>query len=113
MPSPALPILLAAALLAAVPPASAAPGPCQIAVEEADPLADRVELLAEYERLPQHCLKAIFHECTSAAGSTLMDFASAAMCSLSYEALLKQGFGGSFQALLAWWRAERVAPSAR
>jgi hypothetical protein len=115
MNSLALRALLAAACLgAAVPaPALAANPGCVIAVEEADPMRDRAGLLAQYERLPAHCLKAILHECGAVASRSLLDFGSAAMCSIGYEALLKQGFNGNFQALLAWWRSERPEPPAR
>lgn len=107
MPAATLPLLLATAIVLAAAPAPArATESCTIMRAEADPLADRAGLLAEYERLPRQCLETIFRECTAAAGRALLDLGSAAMCSLNYEALLKQGFNGNFHALMAWWRNE-------
>jgi hypothetical protein len=80
---------------------------CQAPALEADPLLDRTGALSRYEQLPRDCLQAIFHRCSSAAGSSLLDFDSAANCSIAYEAFLKQGFAGDFRALLAWWRTQR------
>lgn len=65
-------------------------------------------MLARYEQLPSHCLKAIFLRCSAQANQQLMDFDSAASCSIGYEALLKRDFAGDFQALMAWWRSQRT-----
>jgi hypothetical protein len=73
----------------------------------AHPLGSREETLAQFEALPPACLKSMFMACTAAASETFMDLGSAATCSIGYEALLKRGFDGNFNALLAWWRAER------
>lgn len=103
-------LLAAAAILATLPAAAAEPaGQCSIPGEGTDPLADRAGILAQYERLPQPCLQAIFTACTAASSRTLLDFGSAAVCSFGYEALLRQGFGGNFRALLAWWQGQRDA----
>jgi hypothetical protein len=108
----ALPFVMAAAtLLVAAPGALATTaGNCELPAQDADLLADRETMLQRYERLPQHCLKAIVHACTAASAQALLDFGSAAACSFSYEALLKNGFGGNFHALMAWWRSERREP---
>ncbi len=111
MDARALPFLVAAAMLAASPAANAATGACELPAQEADVLAERDTLLQRYERLPQHCLQAIFRECTAASAQSLLDFGSAAVCSLGYEALLKNGFNGNFHALIAWWRSERPQPA--
>jgi hypothetical protein len=106
----ALRCLLAAAALAVASPAGAtdpASESCRIPGEGTDPLRDRAGILAQYERLPQSCLHAIFTACTAAANQTLLDLSSAAVCSFGYEALLRQGFGGDFRQLMAWWRAQR------
>ena len=115
MPATALPALLAAACLFAAAPASAQAGDatCTIATEEADPLADRQALIAEYERLPARCLQSIFRHCTEASERTLLDLGSAAMCSIGYEALLRQRFGGDFHALMAWWRDDQPQTRSR
>ena len=106
--------LAAASALAAAFPGTAevAPGTTEVAPAQCElpagaPLANRVELLAQYERLPPSCLRSLFAQCSAAAGQGLLDFDSAATCSFGYEALLKQGFGGNFHALLAWWEGER------
>ncbi|RYF18982.1 MAG: hypothetical protein EOO30_01170 [Comamonadaceae bacterium] len=101
----------ASALVVAAAAASEPPPSCELPAAGADPLADRAGILAQYERLPRPCLAAIFDACTQAAGTTLLDFSSAAVCSFGYEALLKQGFDGNFSALLAWWRNQRSEPT--
>jgi hypothetical protein len=110
-----LPFLLAAVLLATAPGARAEGHPgCELPSSEAvDPLADRAGLLSRYEQLPRACVEAVFRECTVAADRGMLDLASAAVCSFSYEALLRQKFGGNFNALLAWWQAEGRANSTR
>jgi hypothetical protein len=100
-------LLAAAAVTASVPAAAEVPPPCELPASETDPLSDRAGILAQYERLPQACLREIFSACSAAASHTLLDFGSAAVCSFGYEALLKQGFGGNFRALMAWWAAQR------
>lgn len=77
----------------------------------AHPLAGRAESLSRYEAMPPQCLKAMFMVCTEAARTQLLDLGSAAACSIGYEALLRSGFGGNFQALMAWWRTQRSASS--
>ena len=109
MQARALRCLVAAAVVLATPPAAAetADSDCHLPASEVDPLADRAGILAAYEGLPQSCLQDIFTACSRAASHTLLDFASAAVCSFGYEALLKQGFGGNFRALLTWWSSQR------
>jgi hypothetical protein len=106
----ALPFVIAAAAacMAAAPAARAAPPGCALPTGM-DPLAERQELLAEFERLPQQCLEGIFRECTAASSQGFLDLGAAAVCSFGYEALLRQGFGGNFHALMAWWRSEKQA----
>jgi hypothetical protein len=97
----------AAALVLGAGASEAEPDACELPGAQADPLTDRAALLAQYERLPHACLTALFEACTDAAGSSLLDFGSAAVCSFGYEALLKQAFHGNFGALMAWWRSQR------
>lgn len=104
-----LPMLLAVALTAALPAVAgdrAAPS-CELPASAVDPLTDRAGVLAQYERLPRACLHEIFAACSTAASESLLDFGSAAACSFGYEALLSQGFGGNFRALMAWWQAQK------
>lgn len=109
MHAPRLRCLAAAAVLAFALPASAEdPAGCDVAEAERNPLAERAERLEQLARLPPQCLKEIVRACSSAAQNTLLDLGSAASCSIGYEALLQTGFGGDFQALLAWWRTARA-----
>jgi hypothetical protein len=110
MNASALRCLLAAAAISVAPWAWAEPlaESCQLPGSDVETLVNRSALLAEYERLPHSCLQEIFRACTLASNEGLLDFSSAAVCSFGYEAWLKQGFGGNFRALLAWWRAQEA-----
>ncbi len=70
-------------------------------------MMDRRGALAAYEALPPDCLKQIYLSCAAEANQTMLDFGRAMVCSLSHEALLRQGFQGDFSALMEWWRAHR------
>jgi hypothetical protein len=108
MHCPALCGLLLAAVATAAWPAQAQPpagNSCAVPASS-DPLLDRARLLAAYEHMPRPCLQKLFAACNEASSRTLLDFGSAAVCSLSYEALLRQGFGGDFRQLMAWWRSQ-------
>lgn len=98
-----------AATAASLHPPDSAPAGCELPApaDQAHPLADRAEALSRYEALPAQCLKAMFMVCSEAARTQLLDLGSAAACSIGYEALLRSGFGGNFQALMAWWRTQR------
>ena len=112
MPNHALHCLVFACALLAATSARADPlsdGSCVLPGDGRDPLADRAGLLAEYERLPPTCLQDLVLACTAVTNRAMLDFGSAAVCSLGYEALLSRRFGGNFQALLAWWNSERAA----
>ncbi len=87
-------------------------GECQVEGSGVHPLLDRHGMLSRYEQLPPHCLKAIFLRCSAQANQQMMDFGSAAACSVAYEALLRRDFAGDFQALMAWWRTQRTDGSA-
>lgn len=111
MHRPALRSLLLAAVAIAAWPAHAeiAPATSCAAPSSSDPLGDRASLLAAYERLPRPCLQALFTACSEASDRALLDLGSAAACSLSYEALLRQAFGGDFGQLMARWRGRKAA----
>lgn len=70
---------------------------------------DRAGTISSMEAMPESCLKRLVVACSRSAGTQLLDLGSAAMCSMGYEALLRKGFGGSFPAMMAWWRGERAA----
>jgi hypothetical protein len=53
-----------------------------------------------------------FWRCDHATTRRVLDFHTAAQCSLAYEELLRLRFGGDSGALLAWWRAHKAAEHA-
>jgi len=52
-------------------------------------------------------LQRTYLECDHIATRTLLDLASAAHCSMVGEELKHRVFGGDFEQLIAWWRANR------
>ncbi|MBI5722014.1 MAG: hypothetical protein HZC37_30435 [Burkholderiales bacterium] len=54
-------------------------------------------------------LKAAYLHCNLLAETTLLDFGTAARCSLIYEDLKRRVFDGDFQRLLAWSLEQRAA----
>lgn len=60
-----------------------------------------------------HILKSAYLRCEQSANERMLDVGEAANCSLVHELLLRLGFGGDFQRLLAWWLAERAVAAAR
>jgi hypothetical protein len=101
---------IAALLGAAVPERALAQEPsssCSVLPSWVDLATDHDGARSRFEQLPLPCLKAIFVQCSDAASEQVLDFGSAAACSIGYEALLKRGFSGDFQSLLAWWRTQR------
>ena len=58
-------------------------------------------------------LKRVYLACDRVASQQLLDSDTAARCSFAGEALQKRAFGGSFDELLAWWRVEKHAASAK
>ncbi len=77
---------------------------CTAPEHDGNPMADRQERISQYEGLGEQCLKRLLVQCQAAADRDLLDSGTAHACSIGYEALLKLGFGGDFQAMLAWWR---------
>lgn len=72
---------------------------------------DREETISSMQEMPESCLKSLVVLCGRSADQRLLDLGSAAMCSMGYEALLRKSFGGSFHAMMAWWRGQRAAES--
>jgi hypothetical protein len=89
------------------PPASGpTPAPaCVEPVHAGNPLLEREARIAQFESLGEQCLKRMLVTCNAAASRELLDAGQAFSCSIGYEALLRRGFGGDFQAMLAWWRS--------
>jgi hypothetical protein len=72
-------------------------------------MTDRERLMAHMERLPEQQLKRAYLLCAHTSGQRLLDPAEAALCSMAAEVLKKLSFNGDFNALLAWWHANRHA----
>lgn len=109
MPAHALRPIFAMALLAGLASPAATDVKdldCQVDASHLNLFRDRKAIIARYEQLPDRCLKTLFSDCSSAARQTMLDGSTAAVCSIGYEALLRRSFGGDFEGLLAWWRAE-------
>ena len=51
-------------------------------------------------------LKAAYIACERLAANERLDEGTAMTCSITYEALKARVFGGSYDALLAWWETE-------
>ena len=54
-------------------------------------------------------LKRVYLACDRAATRARLDIAAAAGCSEISQELLRRGFGGNSNGLLAWWRVEKNA----
>jgi hypothetical protein len=63
----------------------------------------------ELRTLPVPELQRLYLACNREAERGLLSAGDAAACSLTYEELLRRGFGGDFKRLLACWQAERAA----
>ncbi len=96
----ALPLLLAAGALRA----QSLPPSCPASTPVDSPWHDRAASIVRHGGLPPSCLRALVRQCGREADREFLDGARAALCSVRYEALLAHGFGGDFQALVAWWR---------
>ncbi|MCG3189156.1 MAG: hypothetical protein LKCHEGNO_01429 [Burkholderiaceae bacterium] len=73
-------------------------------------LRDRDTIAARFEAMPEAELKTLYLHCSAEADRRLLDIGEAAVCSIAYEALKRRIFGGDFEALLAWWRAQPRLP---
>ncbi|MGK6310953.1 hypothetical protein [Variovorax sp. DT-64] len=83
----------ALALMAALP----SPAPAQAHVP------DRRHLTS----VSVEALQRTYLECDRVATHTLLDLGSAAHCSMVGEELKHRVFGGDFERLIAWWRANK------
>ena len=86
-----IPLLVAAAAILALPAAG-----------RADPLQ------ASVASLPLDRLKATYLACDRAASRTTLDAESFSRCARVGDELLKRGFEGDLDRLLAWWREEKA-----
>ncbi len=91
-------------------PAQSLVGGCPEGLPVAGFLSDREAGIHAQTLLPDACLKSLVRQCEVDAEGGFLDGASAATCSLRYEALLRHGFRGDFHSFLRWWQnAPRVA----
>ena len=70
-------------------------------IERAITVPSEADTLAALERK--------FWLCEQAATQSLLDPGTAMECSVATETLKAQRFGGDFQAMLAWWQANKDA----
>jgi hypothetical protein len=83
---------------------------CPAAIPAVGWLSDRETSIRSHRELSEVCLKNLVRQCEVEAEAGFLDVGSAATCSLRYEALLRLGFRGDFDAFLRWWHdAPRVA----
>ncbi len=90
-------LLLAVALLTT---------PCIQAQQSAQLLDHERQIVAALQRLPEPELKAYYLRCSQAAIQRSLDASESALCSIGYELLLNDTFGGDFFALLAWSKSQ-------
>lgn len=81
--------------------------PPDLRADEADGVFDcESRFVSALRRLPATELKAYYLQCSRAAMQRVLDSHEIALCSIGYEMLLQEVFGGDFSALLAWSRTQ-------
>jgi len=73
----------------------------------------RERLLATFHAMPDAPLRAMFLRCASDSSVRMLGLDEAVPCAMAWDALLRRGFNGDVNALLAWWRAHRDEVAAR
>ena len=63
---------------------------------------------AATQALPLDRLKSVYLACDRAATQVVLDADIFSQCAIIGDELLKRGFDGDFERLLAWWRAEKA-----
>jgi hypothetical protein len=66
-----------------------------------------VFIAAHAQPLTEAELKSAVLRCDQDSAQRMLSFVEAMPCFLAWDALLKRSFGGSVDALLAWWQANR------
>lgn len=64
-------------------------------------------VLAAVSALPLERLKSTYLACDRASSQAMLDAATFSRCAMVGETLLRRGFDGDFERLIAWWRAEK------
>lgn len=70
------------------------------------PLSIHDKLAAWADKRGSDDLKDIYLRCAALSSRERMDQDAAAMCSTVSELVMKRSFGGDFNALIAWWKAQ-------
>jgi hypothetical protein len=63
--------------------------------------------LPEIEALPMDKLEALHWDCDYMASKQQMDAGDAGICSVVYERIKAEKFGGDFNKMLAWWNQNK------
>jgi len=79
---------------------------CIQAQEHALALDHESRFASALRNLSEHDLKAFYLRCSHAASHGSLGSSDIALCSVGYEMLLNDVFGGDFFALLAWSRSQ-------
>lgn len=82
---------------------------CMLPVVLAAPAALAQAVQTEMDKLGVEQLKAIYLLCSDATLRGRMSTSGTMHCSVAYEELKRRAFGGSFDQLLAWSRAQPAA----
>ena len=98
----ARPLLLAAALSCGTVGGPSLAGPTRAEPTHAEPM------YAAIAALPLEHLKLAYLGCDRAANEGTLDLPSFQRCGFVGDELLRRGFDGDFDRLIAWWRAEKV-----
>jgi hypothetical protein len=85
---------------------------CAPALAQMSGAAER-EMRARLEALAVPELKLLYLGCDDEAQRRVLGFEEAARCSTAAELLKQRGFGGNFDALLAWWKQQRAQERGR
>ena len=74
--------------------------------------APRSQVAAELAEVPTTQLRRVYLACAHESNRRLLEPGEAMVCTMVGDTLLARDFDGDFNALLAWWQANRDAPIA-
>lgn len=78
-----------------------------LSVSAAPPYLDTRHVMAHMERLSEAALKSLYLRCADESSRRVLSLHEAIECSIAADVLKERGFGGDFDAMLAWWRRHR------
>jgi hypothetical protein len=67
----------------------------------------RAQAVVALSQAPVERLKRLYLECDRVTSRERVDATQFAQCAMVGDELLRRGFDGDFDRLLAWWRAEK------